>query len=1011
MKRTRKVLAILLSLAMTATMSAGPVWADSGNGTSASLQSVVDSSLDYQYDDNYTAQAAGGQVEITSAEGAVTLLGSYTSSQATASGDTTNPIVADMARILGALHRYDGSPVDSIAYGENTYTWNDEGDLKGSNWVTGDDKKTLVSAIVSSFSGKSTPYTCEIALKDDDTEIGRLTLKTVVDDSLSALEAAVSGATAGDTVKLLGDMNWKGSALEISKDITIDGDDYTVTGKADSTDAYFNVKSGTATFKNLTLNKFGNNIGSVNQYGVIKVPADASNAKVVADNVKFTKFNRAAIDVRNGDFEVTNCVIDCNNGQSSDKMQTKGIVAYQQAGDENAKTTGTVKNTSISGSNSFEGWSANGIEVSAGADVTIENCKITSQKGGVSVARNYGHGAANVTIKDSDIQGSNYALRIYEGSSSVKFIEGTSATITVDGGHYEGNIRIGVGSDCTAQESGSTITISSGYFTEKPDKEFIAEGKAAIVNQESNADTYKYVVTDGDVDNPEIASAAPEVAEVPGTGSDGQALTTEETELANSAKTALELTGDNAPAITGLESAAQAQANEITVTDAEAEQALAAVGVTTGSAITVFLQTYMNIAIKDVTVVDGQKTIKLDITPMYKTVATTATDASGINLDGGSRNAVELTGTGMSGELNVTGTTTVIVPLPANFAATDSAINVKHTHNDKNYIYSGKVKDVEAAGGGAAHQTLTFVNYNGYSEFEIGVANPAATIGEVGYETLQDAVDAAGTDDTIVLQKDGETASVSKTVKIKKNSHTATITAASGYRTSEGTADENGVTTYTTTRKSSSGGSGSGGSSSSKDTTTTTPETTTPEATTPEQTVTPAPSTSSRFIDVASDAWYKDAVDFVADKGIMNGTGDNKFSSEDNLTRGMLMTMLARYDGQDTSGGSVWYEKGMNWAKVQGISDGTNPEANITREQLVTMLYRYAGSPSVDTSVLNFGDSAAISDYAKSAVAWAVSKGIVNGMGDGTFAPQSGATRAQVAAIFQRYAELYSYNS
>ena len=80
----------------------------------------------------------------------------------------------------------------------------------------------------------------------------------------------------------------------------------------------------------------------------------------------------------------------------------------------------------------------------------------------------------------------------------------------------------------------------------------------------------------------------------------------------------------------------------------------------------------------------------------------------------------------------------------------------------------------------------------------------------------------------------------------------------------------------------------------------------------------------------------------------MNGTGSDTFSPNASTTRGMLMTVLARYAGEDTTGGATWYEKGMNWAKAKGVSDGTNPEVNITREQLVTMLYRYAGSPKAN---------------------------------------------------------------
>ena len=83
------------------------------------------------------------------------------------------------------------------------------------------------------------------------------------------------------------------------------------------------------------------------------------------------------------------------------------------------------------------------------------------------------------------------------------------------------------------------------------------------------------------------------------------------------------------------------------------------------------------------------------------------------------------------------------------------------------------------------------------------------------------------------------------------------------------------------------------------------------------------------------------------------------------------MTVLARYAGEDTTGGATWYEKGMEWAKTNGVSDGTNPNADITREQLVTMLYRYAGSPTANGKLDNFSDSASVSSYAENAMQWA----------------------------------------
>ena len=151
--------------------------------------------------------------------------------------------------------------------------------------------------------------------------------------------------------------------------------------------------------------------------------------------------------------------------------------------------------------------------------------------------------------------------------------------------------------------------------------------------------------------------------------------------------------------------------------------------------------------------------------------------------------------------------------------------------------------------------------------------------------------------------------------------------------------------------------------------------------------------------------WYADAVKYVSDKGLMSGTGSDKFAPSATTTRAMLMTVLARYAGEDTTGGATWYEKSMEWAKAKGVSDGTNPNANITREQLVTMMYRYAGSPKADGKLDSFSDAASVSTYAADAMQWAVANGIVNGS-NGKLNPQNNATRAQVAAILMRFCEM-----
>jgi|GEM_PF-194537 len=163
--------------------------------------------------------------------------------------------------------------------------------------------------------------------------------------------------------------------------------------------------------------------------------------------------------------------------------------------------------------------------------------------------------------------------------------------------------------------------------------------------------------------------------------------------------------------------------------------------------------------------------------------------------------------------------------------------------------------------------------------------------------------------------------------------------------------------------------------------------------------------TGKTFSDVEKSDWFADAVAYVTDKGLMNGTGSDTFSPNASTTRGMLMTVLARYAGTDTTGSTPWYQKGMEWAKAHGVSDGTNPEVNITREQLVTMLYRYAGSPKANGSLDSFSDAASVSSYAVNAMQWAVANGIVNGS-NGKLNPKNNATRAEVAAILMRFCEM-----
>ena len=157
------------------------------------------------------------------------------------------------------------------------------------------------------------------------------------------------------------------------------------------------------------------------------------------------------------------------------------------------------------------------------------------------------------------------------------------------------------------------------------------------------------------------------------------------------------------------------------------------------------------------------------------------------------------------------------------------------------------------------------------------------------------------------------------------------------------------------------------------------------------------------FTDVeAQDA---QAVRYVYENGLMNGTSATTFEPNASMTRAMVWTILARIDGETVTGES-WQTVARTWAMANGVSDGSDPNGLVTREQFATMLWRYAGEPASSYSLSAFTDANSVSDWAETAMAWAVEHGIITGMTDTTLVPQGSATRAQCAAMLMRFVEL-----
>lgn len=443
----------------------------------------------------------------------------------------------------------------------------------------------------------------------------------------------------------------------------------------------------------------------------------------------------------------------------------------------------------------------------------------------------------------------------------------------------------------------------------------------------------------------------------------------------------------------------------------------------------------------------------LDITPKYDVVVV------------GTKNGATAKKVVETNTLNVTKATVVTMELPAGFAVDNGAkLSIQHTKSNGKVVeyYTGTVTEQ------SGKHLLTFTT-NGFSPFVISV--PAASIGENVYPTLQAAVDSVESGKTIKLEQDvaaDTKVTVAKSINFKVDTNGKTFDAAknivAGSNTTVKVTGESSPYTYEFTyTKPSSGGSSSGkttykvttsavnnggvnASPSSAEKGATITITLSPDKgykldkltvtdgsgksvstvkksdtvytfTMPASAVkvgvsyvkaTETPS-ETKFNDVSANDWFASAVDYVTGKGMMNGTAANTFSPKANTTRGMLMTVLARHAGEDTTGGSVWYEKGMNWAKANGVSDGTNPQVNITREQLAAMLYRYAQNKKYDVSgaksLDGYTDAQSVSSYAVPALQWANAAGVVNGKSGSKLDPKGYATRAEVAAMLMRFCE------
>lgn len=807
----------------------------------------------------------------------------------------------------------------------------------------------------------------------------------------SAINSVEANSSSTQTVTLLKDV--------VAEDITIPSD------------------------KTVTLNLNGKKLTNVSSNTITNNGTLTITGEGTVDNVTHAKaaiYNKGTVTLNGGTYDRSN-----EDGVDADNAGTNTYYTILNHGKMTVDSSVTVRNKGHHSSLFENGY------YSQNSKDGIDNPTLTitsgTYEGGLNTIKNdddatltinggtftnytqaafQNHGTATVTA-GSFIANSKYAidncgcdathdpgkLEISGGTfNGTLYIRSAYSNVTISDGYFNGSIS----------KTDGTLTITGGYFTSDPTA-YLATGKAAV---ESDLAGYNYKVDVAKNEKADVAAAKPEVSTPVLTGVDKEAATAVSNALSNSTDT---VTGD------GLTAAANTIANNNTVNQADATNALKQKEITTeGQTVRIVVQTYMNINIKNVgTTSADKKTLSLDITPMYRTVATTANTDNAIKLTGDSVTGANAVPVGPAGKLIINKPVTIKIPLPTDFvspATTDTnaypSIYVQH----KGYEYTATVSKES--------DTLyaTFTNPHGFSTFTITTEKTAeATLNGVNYTSFQDAVNAANNGDVITALKDNLSATMSgspRTITVKSSTGTFNVSVNGETKT----ADANTGVTFTYTRPSSGGPGSSGGSISAPTTYAVNVNAATNGAVAADKktaskgtTVTVTASPSKGYVVDAVKVVDKDGKDvavtekdgkyvFTMPASAVTVTGS--FKAETPAPVALPFT--------DVKSGN-WFYDAVKYAYAQGLMTGTSattfaPNGTMNRAMIVTVLYRLEKSPAV-TGASKFTDVPAGQWYSD-AVAWAAANKIVNGYDETTFGPMNAVTREQMAAILFRYEQV-----
>lgn len=640
---------------------------------------------------------------------------------------------------------------------------------------------------------------------------------------------------------------------------------------------------------------------------------------------------------------------------------------------------------------------SNGVNAS-GAAIQIESNK--NYCGNPDITNYNDTNAVQLNVTGGNIESQN-GVAIYEYLDSAT-TQSSVKGINISAGYIKSPKANFMLSEQLSADKASKISVTGGYFTSDPTA-YLATGKAAV---ESDLAGYNYKVANKSNAPATVASAAPTV--------DTDGLSTDQLKVATEIANKLDsnaVTGD------GLTAAAKTVANNNTVNQTEATNALTKEGITptTDQTVRIVVQTYMNINIKNVdTNSADKKTLSLDITPMYRTVATTANTDSAIRLTGADVTDANAVLVGPAGKLIINKPVTIKIPLPTGFvspATTDAnaypSIYVQH----KGYEYTATVSKES--------DTLyaTFTNPHGFSTFTITTEQTAeATLNGVNYTSFQDAVNAANNGDVITALKDNLSATMSgssRTITVKNGSAASiNVTVNGDKQTLQSSSSHN----FTYTRPSSGGPGSSGGSISTPTTYAVNVNAATNGAVAADK-KTASKGTTVTVTASPSKGYVVDAVKVVdkdgKDVAVTGKDGKYVFTMP-----GSAVTVTGTFKAEtpapvalpftDVKSGN-WFYDAVKYAYAQGLMTGTSattfaPNGTMNRAMIVTVLYRLEKSPAV-TGASKFTDVPAGQWYSD-AVAWAAANKIVNGYDETTFGPMNAVTREQMAAILFRYEQV-----